>query len=143
MSTDAATFYADTVTVVFGDHPIDYERIWNHSVPGESDWNVSADERLPPIVLADPDEGQINSSYVERHNLTMRQSLRRLMRRSNAHSKNLQNHRCAIATHMSSVQHCLRLQHPDESDERQTHDSRDYCWAGRAPVNLSPVGRTV
>jgi IS1 family transposase len=49
----------------------------------------------------DPDPAEISTSYVERSNLQMRMSMRRFTRLTNAHSKKLENHACAVALHVA------------------------------------------
>ena len=51
------------------------------------------------VVVGDPDESHISTSYVERQNLTMRMSMRRFARQTNAHSKKIENHMHAISLH--------------------------------------------
>jgi IS1 family transposase len=50
-------------------------------------------------IVGNPDRELISTSYVERQNLTMRMSMRRFTRLTNAHSKKIENHIHAIALH--------------------------------------------
>jgi IS1 family transposase len=50
-------------------------------------------------ISGNPDPAFISTSYVERQNLTMRMSMRRFTRLTNAHSKKLANHKHAVALH--------------------------------------------
>lgn len=49
------------------------------------------------VIQGNPDPEKISTSYVERHNLNVRMSLRRFTRKTNAFSKNLQNHSHALS----------------------------------------------
>jgi hypothetical protein len=51
-------------------------------------------------VSGNPDPEHISTSYVERQNLTMRISMRRFTRLTNAFSKKLDNLRHAVALHV-------------------------------------------
>ena len=50
-------------------------------------------------ITGSPEEKHISTSYAERQNLTMRMHMRRFTRLTNAFSKKIENHACAVALH--------------------------------------------
>jgi hypothetical protein len=53
------------------------------------------------VVAGNPDQKHISTSLVERQNLTMRMSMRRFTRLTNAFSKKAENHRAAVGLHFA------------------------------------------
>jgi IS1 family transposase len=52
------------------------------------------------IISGDPDPARISTSYIERHNLTMRMGMRRFTRLINGFSKKVEHHAAAISLNM-------------------------------------------
>jgi len=58
------------------------------------------------VIRGNPDPKHINTSYVERQNLTMRMGMRRFTRLTNAFSKKVQNLGHAVALHFLHYNFC-------------------------------------
>jgi IS1 family transposase len=57
-------------------------------------------------ITGDPDPRHISTSYIERQNLTMRMSMRRFTRLTNAFSKKIENHVATVALHCMHYNFC-------------------------------------
>jgi IS1 family transposase len=62
----------------------------------------------PLICSGQPDEERICTSHAERQNLSMRMTLRRMTRLTNAHSKKRENHYAALALYFAYYNFCRR-----------------------------------
>jgi len=58
------------------------------------------------VEIGNPESKHINTSYIERQNLTMRMQMRRFTRLTNAFSKKIENHKHAIALHYMNYNWC-------------------------------------
>lgn len=96
LSTDGHRPYIDAVAAGFGASAVDYAMIAKHAIVSETD-NT---EMVGYSVFGDPDPFHINTSYIERFNLTVRMTDRRYTRKTNGFSKKLENHKHSVALHL-------------------------------------------
>ena len=104
ISSDALTSYVDAVERAFG-ADVDYGQV----VKFYDAEPIGAGRYAPPrvvsqkkvVVAGSPDRRHISTSLVERQNLTMRMSMRRFTRLTNAFSKKLENLEAAVGLHFA------------------------------------------
>jgi IS1 family transposase len=102
VTTDGHRAYLDAIETAFG-ADVDYAQLikmFGQAPEGQRRYS-------PPVIIGtetvcctgNPDPRHISTSYAERQNLTMRMSIRRFTRLTNAFSKKIENHAHSVAIH--------------------------------------------
>ena len=142
LTTDGLKAYLEAVEGAFGSE-IDYAQLIKLYGP------ETGDERRysPPacigtetkVVQGNPDAAHISTSYVERHNLTMRMSMRRFTRLTNAFSKKVENHMAAIALffmHYNFARPHTTLSKPYPKTPAMAAGLTDHVWKVEEIISL-------
>ena len=112
LSTDGHKTYFNAVESVFGTE-VDYAqlvKLYGRSANDEvKEVRYSPSQCIGTTVgatIGKPDVKHISTSFCERQNLTMRMSMRRFTRLTNAFSKKMKNHEYAVALHFMHYNFC-------------------------------------
>ena len=87
------------------------------------------------VIEGDPDMEKVSTSYVERQNLTMRMSMRRFTRLTNAFSKKAENLACALALHFMHYNFC-RVHKTVKMTPAMAAGVADHVWTVGEIVGL-------
>ena len=109
LTTDGHHVYLNAVEKTFGSE-IDYAMLVKvYGAAPETETRYSPGRIISTqlaVVAGAPDSRHISTSYVERQNLTIRMSMRRFTRLTNAFSKKLDNLKHSVALHFMYYNYC-------------------------------------
>jgi IS1 family transposase len=142
LTTDGHKPYLTAVEDAFGSD-IDFAQLVkiysNEQQQGEHRYSpAQCMEARKTVIPGTPDHRHVSTSHTERQNLTMRMSMHRFTRLTNAFSKKLENHEAAIALHymyynFARVHQTLRVTPAMEAG------ISNHVWSLDEIVNLIPT----
>lgn len=104
ITSDGHKAYPEAIAAAFN-NKVDYARLIKDFA---DPWNADHTkiDLSTQILCGKPDPAHISTSMVERQNLTMRTNIKRFARKTNAHSKKIENHAHAVALHFMWYNYC-------------------------------------
>ncbi len=148
LTTDGGSWYLSAVPDAFG-FDVDYAQLIKvyGPAPDGPEHRYSPPECIDcrsEVILGDPDPKHVSTSYVERHNLTIRMSLRRFTRLTNAHSKKIEHHVAALGLFFCFYNYCrphssLKTAKNNRVTPCMAAGVTDRAWTVEELVNLLPA----
>lgn len=139
LTTDVHKPYLSAVEDAFG-ADIDYatlQKLYGTDPDGEKRYSPAKCLGCKTkIVQGEPDPKHISTSCVERQNLTMRMSMRRFTRLTNAFSKKTENHTHAVAIHFMHY-NFARIHKTLRITPAMAADVSDHVWSIEEIVRLA------
>jgi len=141
LTSDGHSSYLGAVSNAFG-FDVDYAQLvktyggTNAERSSEAKYSppkINGSKKVPVIGL--PDRDLISTSHVERHNLTIRMSMRRFTRLTNAHSKKLENHTRSIQLFAVWYNYC-RVHSTLKTSPAVASGLADHVWMLEELVGL-------
>ena len=139
ITSDGHRAYLEAVEGAFGGD-VDYAQLVK--IYGEA---PEAEKRYSPAtcigtrkrrVKGSPDPDHVSTSYAERNNLTMRMSIRRFTRLTNAFSKKIENHAHSVALHFMHYNFCRQHKSLDGISPAMAAGVTDRLWGIEDIVRL-------
>ena len=142
ITTDGHKVYLWAVEDAFGSE-VDYAMLVKlYGADEEADRHYSMAKCIgaePHIIQGNPDPSKISTSFAERQNLTMRMSMRRFTRLTNAFSKKIENLEYAIVLHFMYYNFARphkTLANPYPRTPAMASGISDHVWTIEEIVNL-------
>ncbi len=133
LTSDGHKAYLEAVEGAFGGD-VDYAMLVKlYGAEG----GVSSEKRYSPAqctgirkrrIEGSPDPAHVSTSYVERNNLTMRMSMRRFTRLTNAFSKKIENHTHSVALHFMFYNFCRQHKSLNKISPAMAAGVTDRLW---------------
>jgi IS1 family transposase len=137
LTTDGLKMYAEAVEGAFG-CDVDYAMLIKLYGADSFDTKYSPGECIgtqTAVLQGKPDPKHISTSFVERQNLTMRMSMRRFTRLTNAFSKKVENHEHMLAIYFMYYNFC-RVHQTLRVTPSMEAGLTDHVWRIEDMVNL-------
>jgi len=110
ISTDGFKAYQDAVVMSLGVQRVSFAqliKIYRSPVMDEARYSpAECTGAKKEAIMGAPDMDRVSTSYIERHNLSVRMENRRFTRLTNAFSKRWANHRAALALYFAYYNFC-------------------------------------